>query len=285
VNVPPHAVSHAAMAEVARTLGQASGPVVHSVNPVGRPRIGAVSLMDASVGNQVVPLMALQRYGNGQTLGIASNTLWRWGRMDGAIRTAYRQFWQHVVRYLSGLYEGNRFLIVKWDREHYRPSEAAEATLQVVGRSTQGQLRLTGTVSHGDQTRKVPIDPVPGRDDTYRTKIVFPDRGEYRFRAEALAGFDRIDTYERTFRVAPTRNEGAQLEVDHAYLDDLASRSGGGYAPETDLDDFVERLRSRLMTEAVVTEVRLVQDYGAFFALLLVVLMAEWFIRRRMNLV
>ena len=94
------------------------------------------------------------------------------------IQQAYRHFWQNTVRFLSGLYEGNRFLMVKWDRPNYRPSEAAEATMQVVGRSVHGQLRFTGTVTHGKETRKISIDPVPGSDQTFKTKIFFPDRGE-----------------------------------------------------------------------------------------------------------
>jgi hypothetical protein len=284
VAVPPHATDHAAMAAVARTLKDARGPALFSVNPVGRPRTGAVSLLDASVGQQGVPVIALQRYGAGQTLGIATNTLWRWGRMDGAVRQAYLQFWQNAVRYLSGLYEGNRFLIVKWDRDSYRPSEAAEGTMQVVGRSSQGQLRFAGTVTRGRDSQKLAIEPVAGTEGVYRVRVFFPDRGEYLVRLEALAGFERVDTYERTFRVAPTRNEGARLEVDHAYLDDLAGRSGGAYAPEADIDRLVARLRDRLLTGSVDTDVRLVEAGGGFFLALLAVLAAEWFLRRRMNL-
>jgi uncharacterized membrane protein len=284
VMVPPHATDHAAMTAVAKTLKQARSPVLFSVNPVGKPRTGAVSLLDVSVGELSVPVIALQRYGSGQTLGIATNTLWRWGRMEGEVRQAYHQFWQHAVRYLSGVYEGNRFLIVKWDRDSYRPSEAAEATLQVIGRSAQGQLRFTGSVTHGKETLKLPIEPVPGSEGAYRTKVFFPDRGEYLVRLEALAGFERVDAYERTFRVAPTRNEGARLEVDHAFLDDLAGRSGGAYAPEEDFHRLIDRLRARLLTGSVETDVRLVEAGAGFFMVLLLVLTAEWAVRRWLNL-
>jgi hypothetical protein len=284
VAVSPHATDHAAVSAFARTLNRARSPVLFSVNPVGKPRTGAVSLLDASVGEQSVPVIALQRYGSGQTLGVATNTLWRWGRMDGEVRQAYHQFWQHTVRYLSGLYEGNRFLIVKWDRDSYRPSEEAEATMQVIGRSAQGQLRFTGTVAHGRDSRKLAIEPVPGSEGTYRAKVFFPDRGEYLVRLEALAGFERVDAYERTFRVAPTRNEGARLEVDHAYLDDLAGRSGGAYAPEADVDRLIDRLRARLLAGSVETDVRLVEATGGFFLVLLLVLAAEWAVRRWLNL-
>jgi len=284
VSVPPHASEHAAMLAAAKTLSQAKSPVIFSVNPVGKPRTGAVSLLDAAVGDSVVPVIALQRYGQGQSMGIASNTLWRWGRMPGEIKQAYQQFWQNSVRYLSGLYEGNRFLMVKWDRESYRPSEVAEGTLQVVGRSAFGQLRFTASVTHGKDKQNVPIEALPGADNKQRARVFFPDRGEYVFRVEALAGFDRVDAYERTFRVGPTRNEGARLEVDHAFLDDLAGRSGGAYAPEAEVERLIDTLRNRLLTGSVETDIRLVQEYGGYISLLLIILLAEWFVRRRMNL-
>jgi len=284
VTVPPHAADHAAVASLGHILKDARSPLIYSVNPVGKAHAGTLSLLDASVSDRVVPLVALQRFGNGQTLGIASNTLWRWGRMEGDIQKAFHQFWENTIRYLSGMYEGNRFLMVKWDRPNYRPSEAAEATMQVAGRSIRGQLRFTGTVTHGSQTSKITIEPVAGTDQVFKTRIFFPDRGEYLVRIEALAGFEKVDTYERTLRVSPTRNEGARLEVDHGFLNDLAGRGGGLYVPETEIDRLIERLRASLLTGSMETDVRLVEEKGIFFFMVLAVLAAEWVVRRRMNL-
>ena len=101
-------------------------------------------------------------------------------------------------------------------------------------------------------------------------------------RIEALAGFDTIDTYEST-RIAPTRNEGARLEVDHAFLNDLAGRTGGAYSPETEIDRLIERLRASLLTGSVETDVHLVQQYGLFFLVVLAVLAWEWDVRRALT--
>ena len=286
--VPPGATDHAAVAGLARILidvsRKAQPPVIYSVNPVGKAHAGTQSLLDATVGKSVVNLVALQRYGNGQTLGIATNTLWRWGRAEGDLQQAFHQFWQGTIRYLSGMYEGNRFLIVKWDQTSYRPSEAAEATMQVAGRSIRGQLRFTGTVTHGSQTSKIAIEPVAGTEQTFKTKIFLPDRGEYLVRIEAWTGFDKVDTYERTLRVSPTRNEGARLEVDHAFLNHLAGSSGGMYEQESESDRLLERLRTSLVTGSIDTQVRLVEEHGIFFLVVLAALIAEWVFRRRLNL-
>ena len=174
--------------------------------------------------------------------------------------------------------------MVKCDRPSYRPSEAAEATMQVAGRSIRGQLRFTGTVTLGSQTRPITIEPVAGADQVFKTKIFFPDRGEYLVRIEALAGFEKVDTYERILRVAPTLNEGARLEVDHAFLNDLAGRSGGMYAPEAEIDRLIERIRASLLKGSDETDVRVVEEKGIFFFMVLAALIAEWIVRRRMNL-
>ncbi len=291
VRVPQEAAGHTAVAGLARSLQMVRSPFIFSVNPVGKAHAGTLSLLDASVGENVVPLIALQRYGNGQTLGIATNTLWRWDRMtdkggsQGDLHEAYHQFWHSTVGYLSGMYEGNRFLLVTWDRPSYRPSEAAEATMQVAGQSVRGQLRFTGTVKHGsEKPAKIAIEPVAGKDQVFKTKIFFSDRGEYLVHIDALAGFDKVDTYERTLRVSPTRNEGARLEVDHAFLNDLAGRGGGMYAPEAESEKLLERLRASLVTGPIETQVRLVQENGIFFFMALAVLIAEWVVRRRLNL-
>ena len=286
VTVPPNATDHAAVKSLARTLQKVRSPFIYSVNPVGNAHGGTQSLLDASVGESVMPLIALQRYGKGQTLGIATNTLWRWGRMEGDIQKAYNEFWGDTIRYLSGVYEGNRFLIVNWDRDppNYRPSETAEATMQIAGRSIQGQLRFTGTVKHGDKTTEIAIEPVAGTDQMFKTKIFFPDRGEYLVHIDAWAGFAPVDAYERTLRVSPTLNEGACLEVNHAFLKNLAGRSGGMYVREKEIDRLMEHLRTNLLTGSEKTDVRLVQEKGIFFLVVLAVLIAEWVVRRRLNL-
>ncbi|HOD81351.1 MAG TPA: hypothetical protein PKG77_07995 [Phycisphaerae bacterium] len=284
VTVPPEAAAHGAIAATADALKGESGVEVYSVNHVGKLRTGAISLLDASADGRVLPVIALQPYGMGQTMGIATNTLWRWGRMSGGIRSAYGQFWRQAVRYLTGLQEGGRYLAVKWDKETYRPSEAAEASISIAGRYASGELHLSGTIAHDGQTLTVPIEPVLETDHAYRAKVVFPGRGLYVFRAEARVGSEKLDTSERTFRVGPTVNEGAALEVDHAFLDDLASRSGGKYARAAQVNRIIETLRAEAMARRVIRDVPLVQEKYGYLTLFMLILIAEWFCRRRMNL-
>jgi len=80
-------------------------------------------------------------------------------------------------------------------------------------------------------------------------------------------------------------NEGANLEVDHAFLSSLASLGGGMYFPEGQFDSLIGTLRNRLLGRAVSMEVPLIQDKFIYILIFVGILMLEWIIRRKMNLI
>ena len=104
------------------------------------------------------------------------------------------------------------------------------------------------------------------------------------FEVQAHVGEKLLESYEKTLVVGPGVNEGANLEVDHAFLDNLAMRSGGAYFRENEQDNLVEALRSRIIDYAVSVEIPLVQDKYIYILIFLGILMLEWTMRRRMNL-
>ena len=289
VMVPPEGETHGLSGATATILKGVGSPVFHSVNRVGERRSGAMSLMNASVGSRVVPVVVLQPYGKGQTLGIATDTLWRWGRMDGDIADAGHQFWRDTIRYLSGEIEGGRFLTVKWDRKRYRPSEEALVDIGVVGRYAEGAVHLKGTVEHAGKTENLPI--VLKQESDFQTRVFFPKPGEYKIRMEATLAGNPLDTYERTIRIGSSVSEGADLAVDHPFLESLAARSSGSYSREGNTKELLERLDALLLASADLHDTPLVKKAALFgllppyIILLMGALLWEWILRRRMNIV
>ncbi|MCX6868561.1 MAG: glutamine amidotransferase [Verrucomicrobia bacterium] len=291
VVVSPEGEEHSVMSATASILKDVNSPVLYSINHVGRLRSGAVSLMNTSVGAESVAVVALQSYRKGQTLGLATDTLWRWGRMQGKIADTYGQFWRDATRFMCGGFEGGRFLTVRWNRDRYRPSEQAVADIKVAGRYSAGEIRLQGTMKHADKSQELVLDPVSGEDNMYRTKVFFPERGDYAIDLEAKKGDEVIDKYQRTIHVGSSLNEGAQLVVDHAYLENLTGRSGGSYAPEKTVDQLIERLKDNLMAAASPQDLPLVRKpdllhhtLPVYVLLAMLVLVGEWVMRRRMNM-
>jgi len=289
VMVPPVGTGHGLTSATAAILKGVASPVFYSVNKVGEPRSGALSLMNAGMGDKIVSIVALQPYGKGQTLGVATDTLWRWGRMDGDISSAVHQFWRDAIRYLVGDIEGGRFLKVEWDRKRYRPSEEARGEISVVGRYSEGEVHLKGTVEHNGTTKNLAILLKDGND--FETRVFFPARGDYKVKLEATLAGEPLDKYERILRVGSSVSEAANLAVDHPFLENLAARSGGYYQREGNIEQLIEHIEAMLLTDADPHDTPLVRSPALFgvlpvyILLVMGVLLWEWFLRRRLNIV
>ena len=289
VVIPPEGAGHGLSSATAAILKGVTAPVFFSVNNVGECRSGALSLMNASVGSQIVPIVVLQSYGKGQILGVATDTLWRWSRMDGDFSGAFSQFWRDSIRYLAGEIEGGRFLTVRWDRKRYHPSEEAHAEIGVVGRYAEGEIHLKGSVEHAGTTQDLSIVLKDG--NNFQTKVFFPERGDYKVHLEATLAGDPLDSYERVLRVGSNVSEGADLAVDHPFLENLAARSGGYYQREANTEQLLERLEAMLMTSADPHDSPLVKEPALFgllpvyILLVMGILFWEWILRRRINIV
>ena len=294
VMVPPEGADHGMTSATAAILENVGSPMFYSLNHVPSLRGGALGLVNASVGRQIMSVVALQPYGKGQTLGVATDTLWRWSRMKGDIGDAYHQFWRDAIRYLAGEYEGGRFLSVKWDRKRYLASEQAIADIRVIGRYAEGEVHVKGTVRNvdqpaADQTEELTV--IPGENNTFRTKIFFPRSGEYAITLEATLKGEPLGTYEHTICVGSELNEGAELAVNHRFLEDLAAGSGGYYKPEQEADKLIVRLQAMIEQSADAHDIPLLNNPAiggilpVFVILAMFILLAEWIIRRRLKMV
>ena len=97
---------------------------------------------------------------------------------------------------------------------------------------------------------------------------------------------DKVDT-----TYVENVSEGADLAVDHPFLENLAARSGGNYQREADTEQLIQRLKAMLMTSADPHDSPLVREPALFGVLPVYVLLVmgillwEWVLRRRMNIV
>jgi uncharacterized membrane protein len=283
VNVPVAATNHRIVSDMAKSLARDSGPKIQSLNSTGPLRSGAVVLLEAGAGGSM-PVVALQHYGQGYCMAIATDTLWKWPKASQALKDAFSQFWRQAVRNVSQWQEGERFLSVRWDQPHYRPGERATATIGVAGRYEAGQVHLKATLANSGQAQALDTAGALGSDDEFTTSMVFRTRGEYVFEVKAFVGEKLLESYQKTLRVGPVLNEGTKLEVDHAFLDYLATQSGGAYFREGDFGKLIEALRGRVVEQAVTMDVPLVQHNYVYIIMLLMILAGEWTLRRRMNL-
>ena len=302
VSVPGYAQTHSIMSGVAERLQRERDVSVESVNLSGELKTAATEIMSVSTADGKTPLIAINRFGQGQVMAVTTNTFWMWTRQNENLRYCFGQLWRQSVRALTGKDGAGRILSVRWDKEYYNPGERAEAMVTVAGNYQAGSLHLRGGLTHNGETEKVEIisagggegqafDGTPGRLYSFGFELTSP--GDYLFELSAvLPGtelVDREDTilekYDKSLAVGRVLNEGADLAVDHAFLNDLAARSGGAYYKEGEIDKLIMLISDKVLQKAVTTEVAIVEDKYIFLIILLAVLTVEWMLRRRKNLI
>jgi hypothetical protein len=181
--------------------------------------------------------------------------------------------------------EGGSLLGIHWDKEHYRPGEQAVVEVRLRTGNTSGAIRLVGSISGPDGDHDGNLSPVMGQADLYTARISLAQRGDYTFRLSAYAGANLAESYERVLPVEPLLEEGASPELKEAYLREIASRANGVYAPEKDIGPVRDFLRQRIVSQQSEVAVALVDFWEIFPVLILLILVTEWVLRRRLNLV
>ncbi len=282
VSVPPAASGHPILATVEDAVARGSA-TLECVNQVEELKPGATALLNARVGVRDVAVVAVQTYGKGKVMGIASNTFWKWATQAEPLRSAYGLFWRQAVRNLTGITEGGQNLAVRWDKDFYRPGEQAAGEIRVTSPGV-GALRFTASLSARGQSAPISVEPLPGRAQAFRVKFRFRERGDYDFRLVAYQADRVLESYEKDFSVTPLVAEGSRLEVDAVFLKKLADKGGGAYFNEADANQFIQRVAAKSLRKVTVEESSLVEA-GPWFALaFLGVLVFEWILRRKMGL-
>jgi len=266
-------------------LGATGGAAIDSLNRPGGLRPGAIGLLDATISNHTEPVVAWQHYGKGQVLGIATNTLWKWASAGHETRALYGRFWRQAVRGLTKKLEGGSLLGIRWNQEHYRPGEQAVVEVQLRETSDTGDIRLVGSIHTPAGDKDVSLTPVTGQAGVYTVKIPLPQRGDYTFRLSAYAGTRLAESYERPLAVEPLVEEGANPELKEAYLRQIATKARGVYTNEKDLDPIKAFLRGQIVSLQSSVAVPLVNFWNIFVILVILILVGEWFLRRRLNLI
>lgn len=285
VSIAPSAAAVDFTAGLREDIGAAGGVTLDSLNQPGGLRPGAVSLLEAAMSGHNQPVVAWQRYGKGQVLGIATNTMWKWAAAGGSSRDLYGKFWRQSVRGLTQKFEGGALLGIKWNQPQYRPGEAATVDIELRGASDAGAVRLVGSLHTPSGDHDVELAPVTGQSGAYTAKIIFGARGDYTFRITAYTGGSVAENYERVVSVEPLVEESASPELKEAYLRDIATRAHGIYTDEKHLDPVAAFLRQQVMAEQPAVAVPLANFWNIFPVAAILILVTEWLIRRRYNLI
>lgn len=259
-------------------------PALAASAPLGAARPGATILaLTASPDGGVFPVVAVQRYGQGRSMVFAGEASWRWKMMVPSTDRSYEFFWRQTARWLSSSAPDAVSIRVPDAPE---PGDAISVDVDardasfapVPDASIDATLTMPGGATQPIKMRHA--DPAGG---TY-TAVLGPEQaGLYRLHAEAKRGTTVLGTADRWMYVGGADREFADPRLNEGFLRRVARTSGGRYVRAAEASKIPAWLQASVPQNASPERRDLWHEPWAF-GLVIVLLSAEWILRRRWGL-
>ena len=250
---------------------------------VGRAKAGAQVLAIDPDGSKAahgekMPLIALQQYGVGQVLYVGTDDVWRWRKNVGD--KYYTTLWGQIVQRLAlpHLLGESKKTHITLDKKQYAVGERVTVYAKLYGNSfdpiasptvTAG-YQLAGTTQGRQSVQLNALREQPGM---YFGQFVATAAGSYDFST------DSDPTVREAFDVVEPKLELGDTAMNEPLLRQMAQVSGGGFFKEEDLSKLPDEVTRKSETARTTMDVPLWSS-PAFFILLLLLITAEWILRK-----
>lgn len=243
------------------------------------------SLSDASSGTQRYPLVAWQRYGTGKVLSLATDRLWRL-RFNTGDKYHWR-IWSQSIQFLtlSRLMGEHKRIRLETDRAVYPLNAQTRLYAHVLDDQFEAVVQtgfevevtaLDGT----DRKERVSLRPDRTQPGLYEGFFSPPTAGRYRLESNEN---DQPVSNTTEFQVVDAKTELLDTAMRRAQLEHIAERTGGACLSLSQLSQLNTLVNREPITTTVRSE-RSLWDNGYMALLLVGLLGAEWFLRRKNDL-
>ncbi len=282
---------------------------VMSVNIVGKPRAGAMVLLegrpvrrDADTGavatdptRSAAPVLAVEEFGKGRTGALTAEGTWKWatgaGVEDKDLRdrsaAAFVTLWRQMAFWLARREERGGYTIgLNIPRHRVDTGEKIDMDASLLDpdlqRVTDATLTAEITSETGESfSRRFWIE---GQD--YRVDFEPPAPGDYHVQVTATRNGAQVATKESAFVAAGADIEFATLVARPSTLEALARSTGGRHAPAALAAEVLGDIRERAASARYVRVQRLeIWSSWWYAALVIVLLLAEWVLRKTAGLI
>ncbi len=259
-------------------------PALAASATLGGPRPGATVLaLTTAPGGGVFPVVAVQRYGQGRSMVFAGEASWRWKMMVASSDRAYEFFWRQAARWLSSAAPDPVVIAVPDAPE---PGDAV--SIDVDARDAAFQPVTDATVdatltSPGGETRPIKLRHADAASGRYTAALTPQQPGLYRLRADAKRGTTALGTADRWMLVGGADREFDDPRLNEGFLRRVARNSGGRYVRAAEASRVPSWLQATVPQNAAPERRDLWHEPWAF-ALIVLLLSAEWTLRRRWGL-
>ena len=243
-------------------------------------------------GKPAVAVATRKAPGGGQVMVLTFDTTWRWSRFPrllGQADTLYMRFWGQTIRWLAGrgLDDRRAPLTVSTDQLNYKKAGTRVAVKleRQRGSQAEGTTEFSLEMAKPDGT----LLPVPYKVDGANPDLAiaefYPESpGRYEVLAKLSAGGKELANQTAEFMVQGQDVEMADTRVNTRNLRDLSDATGGAFLEMDRADQLAEKIPAR--ERRTVREQRSeFWDSPLLFGAFILAVAAEWFLRRRNQLV
>lgn len=233
-----------------------------------------------------LPIIVLQRYGAGQVLYHATDELWRWRRRVGD--RYYGRYWMQAVRLLcrAQLLSRPGDVELTSDRTVYRQGESVRFRLKFLDES---QLPAAGepvtVIVEREGGRRQPVVLEAALHDAAEFQGVFPSATAGSYHAWLAAPALTHSPPACDFTVEVPQRELQLRAADVADLARAAQRTGGQFLELEDAGSLPERLPRGQPVTVRSSESVALWARSELLVLFVVLLSAEWLLRKRARLI
>jgi hypothetical protein len=257
--------------------------------PVTKLRPAAVSLVvdpRAKMGDQAMPIVATQWYGQGQVVYLGTDETWRW-RFNVQDKHFIR-FWGQLIYQIglpSLLGESAKRVQPALERSQAVLDQPGSIFVRLLDKNFKPRrdpqvdavLDYVDAKPGQERTRKITLQAIPGRDGEYRALLAHDRPGRFELK---IANPD-VTTF--AYRVElPPRHELEESGLAEKALRDLAETSGGRFYREEDLSKLAGAIETRYADFTRRQEILLWNPLA--FLVFLGLITAEWLVRKFSNL-
>ena len=262
-------------------------PALASTIPLGGPRPGAsVLAVTGGAGGAARALVAVQRYGEGRSMVFTGEASWRWRMLLPSSDRSYDTFWRQAVRWLA-LASTDPVAITL--PAAGSPGDTLPVRVAVRNRAFVPQtdaavdVRVTSPDGHIDSLRAAAARDDQDGNGEYVARFRPDSPGVYRMSVEARRGSTVLGSASAAMLVGGADLEMTDPRLNSQLLQRLALASGGRVVSPGDGSAILEGLRAGLPAARLAVTHDLWHN-GWSFAAIMILLGAEWLLRRRWGL-
>jgi len=264
-------------------------PPVFWVAPVARAKPAAeVLLVDPSPSRATrygkMPVVAAQQYGMGQVMYVGTDNTWRWRKNKGDEQ--YVTLWGQVIQRLAlpHLLGASKRTQLTLDKKEYVTNEKVNLYARLYTEAytpiSQDKVKayVTETGPDDPRAREVTLRPLPDQPGMYRAEFNAPEKA---------AGYKLFVELDKTtlidLPVSEPKMEPGENALNKELLEALAKGTGGKFLREEDLYALPDQIKAEAPKVITNLEVEFWTS-PLYYMLMLLVVTAEWVIRKLVQL-